>query len=95
MANGKRRGGDDEERRLEAERAQQGLDRDAIAKSRERTPPKEYMREVRGELRKVAWPNREEVVNYTIVVLVATLVLIGIIFVMDFVFGRLTQTMFG
>lgn len=94
MANGHRRGGDDEEG-LEHERAQQGLDRDAIAKSRERTPPKEYMREVRGELRKVAWPSREEVVNYTIVVLVATLVLIGIIFVMDFVFGRLTQTMFG
>jgi preprotein translocase subunit SecE len=71
------------------------LDRDEIARSRPRTPPAEYMREVRGELRKVAWPNRQEVVSYTIVVLVATLVLIGVIFVMDAVFGRLTFLIFG
>ncbi|HEY8496274.1 MAG TPA: preprotein translocase subunit SecE [Limnochordales bacterium] len=29
-----------------------------------------YLREVRAELRKVAWPNRKELVTYTVVVLV-------------------------
>lgn len=33
-----------------------------------------FFREVRSELRKVAWPNRKELVNYTIVVLVTVLI---------------------
>ena len=37
--------------------------------------PGQFLREVRSELRKVAWPNRKEVTSYTIVVLVVTLVL--------------------
>ncbi len=61
---------------------------------RERTAPTEFVREVRGELRKVAWPGRHEVTNYTLVVIVATMVLIGIVFVMDFVFGRLVFFIF-
>lgn len=62
--------------------------------TRERTGPGEYMREVRGELRKVAWPGRAEVVNYTLVVIVATAFLMGIVFGMDFVFGRLVFFIF-
>lgn len=53
--------------------------------ARDRTPPAQFLREVRAELRKVAWPSRSEVVNYTIVVLVVTLVLTLITFGMDFV----------
>lgn len=56
---------------------------------RERTAPTQFMREVRSELRKVAWPTRNEVVNYTIVVLVVTLVLTLITFGMDFVLREL------
>lgn len=63
--------------------------------SRERTAPAEYIREVRGELRKVAWPNRQEVANYTIVVLVATAFLMGVVFGLDFVFGRVIFAVFG
>lgn len=40
-----------------------------------RTGPVTFLKEVRGELRKVAWPNRSELVSYTIVVLVVSLVL--------------------
>jgi preprotein translocase subunit SecE len=56
---------------------------------KERSSPGEYVREVRGELRKVAWPTKNEVVNYTIVVLITVLILTGFIFVLDFVFGEL------
>lgn len=55
----------------------------------QRTSPGQYVREVRAELRKVAWPTRSEVVNYTIVVIVTVLLLTGFIFVLDFVFGEL------
>jgi preprotein translocase subunit SecE len=43
---------------------------------------------VRGELRKVAWPTRDEVVKYSIVVLVTVVFLTAMIFALDFVFGE-------
>ncbi len=66
-----------------------------IARTRERTPPPEYLREVRQELRKVAWPGRQEVVSYTIVVLAVTAVLTAIVFGMDYIFGELVFEIFG
>ena len=50
-----------------------------------RTPPTQFLREVRGELRKVAWPGRKEVLSYTLVVLVVTFVLVLIVWGMDYV----------
>ena len=44
----------------------------------------EFIRETRGELRKVAWPTRQEVRNYSIVVLVTLILLISLIFVLDY-----------
>nr|MDQ3879234.1 preprotein translocase subunit SecE [Actinomycetota bacterium] len=35
---------------------------------RERTKPRQFLREVGAEMRKVAWPTRQEVVAYSIVV---------------------------
>jgi preprotein translocase subunit SecE len=55
----------------EASRTSTGADPEA----RGRTGPLQFLKEVRGELRKVAWPNRKELVSYTIVVLVVSLVL--------------------
>ncbi|MDQ3679606.1 MAG: preprotein translocase subunit SecE [Actinomycetota bacterium] len=54
----------------------------------ERTSPATFLREVRGELRKVAWPSRGEVVNYSTVVLFTLVVLIGLIFVLDYAFAK-------
>ena len=48
----------------------------------------EYLRQVRAELRKVAWPTRKEVLHYSTIVLVALLLLTGIIFGLDFSFGK-------
>lgn len=55
---------------------------------RQRTGPGEFAREVRAELRKVAWPGRDEVINSTIVVLIAVVLLVSLIFGADFAFGK-------
>ncbi|MGH9000501.1 MAG: preprotein translocase subunit SecE [Acidimicrobiia bacterium] len=55
---------------------------------REKTTPKQYVREVKGEMRKVAWPTRPEVVNSTVIVLVSVVVMTTVIFGMDFAFAK-------
>ena len=40
------------------------------AATRERVGPGQYLREVRDELRKVAWPHRAEVARYSLIVTV-------------------------
>jgi len=82
-----------EERRLERTQATgavsggitSGADSAAGPVKQQRTSPAKFMREVRTELRKVAWPHRKELVSYTVVVLVVTTVLTLIIFGMDWV----------
>jgi len=53
------------------------------AGKRERTSPLGFLRDVRGELRRVAWPSRAEVVNYSTIVLVTLVVLVSLVFVLD------------
>jgi preprotein translocase subunit SecE len=53
-----------------------------------RTRPVQFLREVRGELRKVAWPSRPEVINYSIIVFVALVILTSYISSLDYVFGE-------
>ena len=48
-----------------------------------RTPPRQFLREVRAELRKVAWPTRSEVINYSIIVFITIVVLTAFIAVLD------------
>ena len=48
----------------------------------------EYVRQVRAELRKVAWPTRKEVIHYSTIVLVALLILTALIFGLDTGFGK-------
>jgi preprotein translocase subunit SecE len=55
------------------------------AAEEKRTSPVEFLGEVRSELRKVAWPSRKEVISYTIVVLVTSLVLTLLVWGMDYV----------
>jgi preprotein translocase subunit SecE len=62
---------------------------------RERTKPLQFVREVMAELRKVAWPTRQEVVAYSIVVLVSVVVIAAIIFAMDYVFTKAVLALFG
>jgi preprotein translocase subunit SecE len=62
--------------------------RSVATSQRERTTPGQYIREVRGELRKVAWPTREEVVRYSLIVLFTVAVLTALIFGLDFMFAK-------
>lgn len=49
-----------------------------------RTSPREFIREVRVELRKVVWPTKAETINYSVVVFFAILVLAAFIALLDF-----------
>jgi preprotein translocase subunit SecE len=61
---------------------------------RERTSPMQYVSEVRGELRKVAWPTRREVVNSTIVVVICVAVVTTLIFGFDYLSARFVLFLF-
>ncbi len=54
----------------------------------ERVTPRQYFSEVNSELRRVNWPTRAEVINYTIVVLVTLAVVTALIAGLDYVFGE-------
>ena len=66
----------------------------AGAPAAERTSPGQFLREVRGELRKVAWPSRSETINYSIVVLVTIVILGAIIYGLDWLFSTLILDLF-
>ena len=44
---------------------------------------RDYLHEVRVELRKVTWPTREQMIAFTTVTLITTVVLTGVIFGFD------------
>jgi preprotein translocase subunit SecE len=66
----------------------------ATARRRQRTSPAQFAREVRDELRQVAWPNRSEMVNYTAVVVTTLVLMVTLIFILNFGFGKTVLFMF-
>ena len=58
------------------------------AQRRKRVPVRQFLKEVRQELKKVNWPTQQEVVAYTIVVLVAVVSLTSLVFGLDTAFGH-------
>ena len=60
----------------------------------ERTGPAQFLKEVRAELRKVAWPSRSETINYSIIVLITITVLTTLIFALDWVFAEFVLNLF-
>ena len=54
-----------------------------------------FLREVVAELRKVIWPTRNQLVTYTIVVLVFVSFMVALVSGLDFVFGRAVLFLFG
>ncbi len=62
---------------------------------KKRTPPRIFIKEVRTELKKVAWPSRSEVTTYTVVVLVSVVFLTLIVFGLDYGFARGVLKVFG
>jgi preprotein translocase subunit SecE len=89
----RRQGGD----RTQADRAAAATStrRSAAQEKRKRTPARQFLKEVRQELKKVNWPTRQELVAYTIVVLVSVTVLTTYVFGLDFVFSKVVLKLFG
>jgi preprotein translocase subunit SecE len=54
-----------------------------------------FLREVVAELRKVIWPTRNQLVTYTIVVLVFVSFMVALVSLLDYVFGRGVLFLFG
>ncbi len=75
-------------------RAPERRQRPQAAPQKERTGPRQYLTEVRGELRKVAWPTRHEVVNSTIIVLIAVTFMTALIFGYDYLSAKLVLFLF-
>ena len=48
-----------------------------------------FLKEVRAELRKVVWPDRDELKRYTLIVIVSVAVIAVLVGLVDFGFGRL------
>jgi preprotein translocase subunit SecE len=53
----------------------------------DRTSPRQFLREVKGELRKVVWPTREETRNYSILVLITVVFFTALVATLDWAFG--------
>lgn len=62
---------------------------------KERTSPGEYFREVRGELKKVAWPTKPEVINSTIIVVIVLVIMTALIFGLDWVSAEFVLNLYG
>jgi preprotein translocase subunit SecE len=94
-----------QQKRMLQRQGQLGADGEPAARKRSAPPaprPKEqrttapqFLREVRGELRKVAWPTRPEVINYSIIVLVAVVVLTAYVAALDYGFGDVLVKLFS
>ena len=54
-----------------------------------------YLKQVVAELRKVIWPNRKQMVNYTAVVLVFLVFMVALIGGVDLGFAKLVLLVFG
>ena len=54
-----------------------------------------YLKQVVAELRKVIWPNRKQMINYTAVVLVFLAFMVALIGLVDFGLAKLVMLVFG
>ncbi len=61
---------------------------------RQRTSVAQFAREVRDEMRQVAWPNRAEMINYSMVVITTLVIMVSLIFVFNLGFGKAVLFMF-
>ena len=61
----------------------------AVREKHKRTSARQFLKEVRQELKKVDWPTREELISYTVVVLVTVIVMTTLVFALDYVFTKI------
>jgi preprotein translocase subunit SecE len=61
----------------------------AAREGKKRTGARQFLKEVRQELRKVDWPSRRELASYTVVVLVTVIFMTTLVYGLDFIFSKL------
>jgi preprotein translocase subunit SecE len=66
-----------------------------MQEKRKRTSTRQFLKEVRLELKKVDWPSRQELVSYSVVVLVTVVVVTSIVAAFDSVFSQLMLKLMG
>ncbi len=66
-----------------------------VQEKRKRTGARQFLREVRQELKKVDWPNRAELISYTTVVLATIVVLTTYVFGLDYMFTKTIVKLLG
>jgi preprotein translocase subunit SecE len=52
---------------------------------------KKFLREVKAELRKVSWPNRQELTSYTGIVFISVVMIAVLIWIMDAAFSEVLR----
>ena len=60
-------------------------------KNQDRVGVRQYLREVREEMRKVAWPKRPEVTRYSIVVVITVVFYTALVGGFDYLFGQVSE----
>ena len=65
------------------------------SKRRSRTTPALFFRQIVGELRKVIWPTRKELVTYTVVCIVFVIFMVIVVTSLDYGFTKLVFEVFG
>ena len=58
---------------------------------KQRVTVSQFLTEVRAEMKKVTWPTRDEVISYTIVVLITVVLIGGLVYVADIAFTKLVD----
>ncbi len=61
---------------------------------KKRTTIPEFSRQVRDELRQVAWPSRPELINYTAVVIFTLILMITLIYILNYAFAHFVLWLF-
>jgi len=61
----------------------------------QRTSARQFVHEVRSELKKVAWPTRSETLNYSLITAITLVVFTLFIFGIDWVFSELVLRLFN
>jgi preprotein translocase subunit SecE len=94
-----------QQEKAERQQKRAGLDRQAapaaaarkaqVQEKRKRTGARQFLREVRQELKKVDWPSRRELISYSTVVLVTITVLTTYVFGLDYVFTKTIVKLLG
>ena len=65
-----------------------------LARRRERTTLRQFFKQVREEMRQVAWPTRPEVINYTTIVLFVLVFMSLLIFGLGYGFSKFVTFLF-